>query len=333
MILTPRFSIVFILFSLLIVAGCKTDQKAGARGYFFTVQTNDTLEAIAAEYRNQGVDVTADQILAANPSLKTATDLQVGVQLFIPDPNAKTNLIAPRLIKPLEFADFTVSDITSEGASNLMSEKIKIGTDDPDSYNFLSLNETNIQIETVNQYRAALKAGYTAFSTADMTTESWFIQANQVLDFMERAKPSKHSLFSAQNLKYLPVSLLNWNEWEEGERLKRDAEQGMTLRDCTSIFAKHHIHALKIKGNTMTFSDEGCHYCASELARGDLDGDGYEDALIMVTIYYRGGSGRGYETWVISKTDPKQRQLRLCLPDTGIKTTTDSASTNLFLKM
>jgi hypothetical protein len=44
--------------------------------------------------------------------------------------DAKTNLIAPRLMQPLEFTDFTISDITSEGASNLMSQKIKIGTDD-----------------------------------------------------------------------------------------------------------------------------------------------------------------------------------------------------------
>ena len=235
--------------------------------------------------------------------------------------------IAPRLNKPLDFANFTVADIHgAEGASNLMYQKIKIGTDDPNAYQFLSKNGTNnIKVESVNEYRAAIKNGFAATSTADLTMEGWFLQADQVLSFMERVKPSKHSLFTAQDLKYLPASLLNWTEGWEGKWLKEAAEKGMTLKDCTSFSSKHRIRSLKIKENNMTFSDDGCDYYVRELARGDLDGDGYEDVLILVATYYQGGSGRNYQAYVVSKTDPKQRQLKLSVLNAVLQSTTDSA--------
>jgi hypothetical protein len=49
----------------------------------------------------------------------------------------------------------------------------------------------------------------------------------------------------------------------------------------------------------------------TELARGDFDHDGFEDALVMVAQYYQGGSGRSYSFDVVSKTDSKQRVLKL----------------------
>jgi LysM repeat protein len=58
------------------------------KGYEYKVQAGDTLSAIAKAYRDQGVKVTATQILKANPKLDPAK-LFVGQKIFIPDPNAK----------------------------------------------------------------------------------------------------------------------------------------------------------------------------------------------------------------------------------------------------
>jgi LysM repeat protein len=55
------------------------------RGYEYVVQSGDTLSAIVSAYREQGVKVTVEDILKANPGLK-ATSLVVGKKIFIPAP-------------------------------------------------------------------------------------------------------------------------------------------------------------------------------------------------------------------------------------------------------
>ena len=107
--------------------------------------------------------------------------------------------------------------------------------------------------------------------------ESWFKDADKVLSFLEGAKPSTNSLFTAKDLKYLPVSLLNWEEGSERDWLEKKSAEGMTLKDCTTSYAKHKIHSLKLKDGIMKFGDDGCDYVVSELCRGDLDHDGFED--------------------------------------------------------
>ena len=55
------------------------------KGYDYTIQRGDTLLAIAKAYRDQGIKVTTDQILKANPGLNPNT-IKVGQKIFIPAP-------------------------------------------------------------------------------------------------------------------------------------------------------------------------------------------------------------------------------------------------------
>lgn len=54
-------------------------------GYEHTIAAGNTLSTIAEAYRAQGVKVTVEDILKANPGLKP-TSLQVGQKIFIPAP-------------------------------------------------------------------------------------------------------------------------------------------------------------------------------------------------------------------------------------------------------
>jgi len=231
------------------------------------------------------------------------------------------------ITEPLRFAKFTVyATNKSPDIKNLINAKVYIGTDNSTAYLFLSKNETNyIRTETVKKYRAAIKAGFAARSTADLSSESWFLQVDQILSFMERARPSRHSLISVKDFKYLPVSILNWNEGEEEKQLSAAALKGMTISDYATPHSNHPVHSIKFKGNIMTFSDAGCDYAVQELARGDYDGDGYEDALVLISTNYQGGSGRFNLAYLVSKTDPKQRQLKLTKMDAVLQSTTDRA--------
>jgi LysM repeat protein len=66
-------------------SGGGTTSSPAEKGYEYVVQTGDTLSAIATAYREQGVKVTVDDIIKANPGLK-ATSLTVGKKIFIPAP-------------------------------------------------------------------------------------------------------------------------------------------------------------------------------------------------------------------------------------------------------
>jgi LysM repeat protein len=54
-------------------------------GYEYKVAAGDTLNIVAKAYRDQGIKVTADQILKANPGLDPK-NLKVGQKIFIPAP-------------------------------------------------------------------------------------------------------------------------------------------------------------------------------------------------------------------------------------------------------
>jgi len=58
------------------------------KGYEYPIQDRDTVAAIAKAYRAQGIKVTTEQIIAANPGLNP-NKMIVGKKIFIPDPNAK----------------------------------------------------------------------------------------------------------------------------------------------------------------------------------------------------------------------------------------------------
>ncbi len=58
------------------------------KGYIYKVKPGDTLDAITRAYAQNGVKVTLDDVLKANPRLKPER-LQVGQEVFIPDPDVK----------------------------------------------------------------------------------------------------------------------------------------------------------------------------------------------------------------------------------------------------
>jgi LysM repeat protein len=61
------------------------DRSAPAeKGYEYTVQSGDTLSAIVQAYRDQGVKVTVDDVLKANPNLKPSS-MRVGQKIFVPN--------------------------------------------------------------------------------------------------------------------------------------------------------------------------------------------------------------------------------------------------------
>ena len=81
-----------------------------------------------------------------------------------------------------------------------------------------------------------------------------------------------------------------------------------------SYMEKGAIRKWQSNSNELSFSHNGVAYNIEILAKGDHENDGNEDFLVMESYYYKGGSGRGYNLYVISKTSKNAvRQLEYYL--------------------
>ena len=126
------------------------------------------------------------------------------------------------------------------------------------------------------------------------------------MKFIGAAQPSTHPL-PDNFLTQLPVSLLGWVGSDEEARINQDTIKGMTLKDYAR---SGKVTKFKPGKHGLQFQTEGKDFAVEELARGDWDGDGTEDALVSVTWHYREGSGFGYELYVVTKS-ANSRSLHL----------------------
>ena len=136
------------------------------------------------------------------------------------------------------------------------------------------------------------------------------------LEFMTKVQPSIHSYLKGNYLKDLPVdvlmSSLNACDGETSDKfdkiLKRDSEKGKTLKSYTRFFAPLHVTKVKEKGSTLSFYDATMEidYSIREIGRGDVDGDGSEDALIEIGWHTQGTMGGSF-TSVVTRTGPDQK--------------------------
>ena len=234
-----------------------------------------------------------------------------------------TSPLSPHLTEPLKFNDFTVSDLRPEGVSNLLTAKVYIGIEQPNSSDydiFVMENDTNrIHIETVQQYRAIKNTKAYAPTTVDMVMQDWFEEVDDVLEFMEKAKTSTNSFLGPDFLKDLPVTILESGFGavegdfadKYGKILEADTKAGKTIQDYTSSSAPLPLKKLKRTGNTLTFFDRTIEidYYIKELARGDVNGDGVEDALVSIGWHTQGTMG-GSWTCVVTRT-ANQGQLQI----------------------
>ena len=210
--------------------------------------------------------------------------------------------IAPRIIVGVEFTKGKLVGVVPPASlSGWWNAKLKLGSDDPDAYNFLTIEKNGrnqkIRVETCRQYTNAIRQGAVAFTGFDMAMEGYFASAVSTLQFMDKALPSTNAL-PDNFLSQLPLSLLSWNGTDERMQIEADTRSGKTLKDYVRIGK---ATGFKSKLHGLSFAANGKDYWVNETARGDWDGDGAEDALIQVSWHYQGGSGFGAEQYVFAK--------------------------------
>lgn len=241
---------------------------------------------------------------------------------------AEAPALPVRLTAPLEFATKSVSGrITPAVAQQLLKEKVKVGSEEPGAYEFLletvpakpapeakpkkeaspvQEQEQRIRVETVEQYRAAMKRGAYTMTTFDRAMQSWFDRTDCVVTFATQAIPSKQTRLAPGWLVDLSVKVLGFDGPDEEAALKVEVLRGRTLIDYRNAGK---LKQFKGKAHELRFASETKEYIIQELARGDYDRDGSEDALISVTAVSTDGGGRDTE-WHLVRWPPNQARPR-----------------------
>jgi hypothetical protein len=203
--------------------------------------------------------------------------------------------------KPLVFLNESFEgSISKDKIDRLLKLKVSMGNiNTSEQYYFLTSKEgKRISASTSTEYLEAKRKGAYPKTTADISMDSWFRHVTGTLKFASECKPSIQRQWKNDILEILPVTLLNWVGSDEREKLEKDSANGINLK---LYMSRGNINKWKPKPNELSFSHNGVAYNIEILATGDHDNDGNEDLLAMAGYHYEGGSGRGYQLYIISK--------------------------------
>jgi len=160
-----------------------------------------------------------------------------------------------------------------------------------------------VKVTTCREYLHYKDQDYNAFTTYDITMESWFILRSGTLEFLKTAWPSKVSYISdfdfrhsKKIIKYLPASLvLSFHGVSEEDIKGSEKRPLMTLAPKIKGIIKDEYNL------DLEYEDSYCYITL--LAFGDYNHDGIEDMLLHVAHHYYMGSGRGYENVILTQKE------------------------------
>jgi len=194
------------------------------------------------------------------------------------------------LLSPIKFRDFEVDNtVLLETNSTLLSDafgnlglldlKIDMGSPDVEGVDLTEPNgKTSKLASTCREYLSLTDKGWFAYSTADMIDESYFVYSCDLLRLLQKAKPAHHTNFQ-KNFQW--VSLNNLPRAMYYDLLKRaeeyECKESLSLLECIS----QDKGEITQNNNVLTINAYGGIYHYTPKARGDFNGDGWEDILLF----------------------------------------------------
>lgn len=201
------------------------------------------------------------------------------------------------LSTPMEFADKSVTGcLDAKDADALMDLTIRLGENR--NVNGVSLSSpTNAAqrrvVTTCREYNTAIREGWFAMSTVDMTMESFFKQECGLLNAIAHARRARSSFVSSP---LIGLTNLNLVSAETIGALVPGARGSLkSLVDSGAVTVEAHgVRRLR-------FSTKDQFAVLTEIARGDFDGDGIEDVFAVLAVHAKGGTMRDYQPLVLSR--------------------------------
>ncbi|MFM8979720.1 MAG: hypothetical protein ACKOSS_04575 [Planctomycetia bacterium] len=155
-------------------------------------------------------------------------------------------------------------------------------------------DDRKLDAHTCAEWAAACDAGAHAHTTYDLSMESFFVGAAAVLCTVHAMTPSTRSAFAGRPLAAYALELTEAGREAASRRL---VEPG-----------SHDTLQLEVKGGDIVLRDEesGTLEKRSVRARGDLNGDGWEDLAVDTADYAIGGTYRSYGVDVFTQAGSRR---------------------------
>lgn len=159
-----------------------------------------------------------------------------------------------------------------------------------------------VTVKTSREYLDLKAKGYYAYSTYDLSMESWFKDKANTLVFLKNARPANKSFIENYKitddpLKNIPANLgLFLCSGDEERRVEDAMVKGQTWKEIY----KGSVVSVKNK-ERIVIKDECQLADISEIARGDFNGDGVEDILLFIAYHILEGSGRSYRHYMLTR--------------------------------
>ncbi len=205
---------------------------------------------------------------------------------------------------PLQFTDGDVKGcIAAVEAKHLLDRPLAMGENRiKDGVALTHPRDMNKhrQATTCRQYDDATAQGWYALTTYDMSMESFFSKTCALIDALAKAAPARRSFIKEPRVGIGDLDIVGASVLKgfvpTGEA---DATIGTLVRAGSVVIEKREANVLQLSGNGFTAQLE-------EVARGDFNGDGTEDILVFSAVHAQGGTLRGYETKILSRTSPTE---------------------------
>ena len=122
------------------------------------------------------------------------------------------------------------------------------------------------------------------------------------LKFLSQSVESRRSLLSVKLLEQLPVTVLGYHDSVQQRELLNAAAKGTTVRDYSQ---SGKLQKFRSTATSLQFESLNKTSHLTELARGDFNGDGFEDSLVEVNWHYLEGTGLGNEILLVQRVEGK----------------------------
>jgi hypothetical protein len=209
-----------------------------------------------------------------------------------------------KLLKKIHFADATeVRSITKSDIAELRRRPIKLGQNKLiDGVTLTHKTETELHVQTCQEYDEAINGGYYARTTREMKMAVFFEHQCGLLKSLQAAVTPERSFIAEPRVGIVDLALLPFSFFPcLGEELP-DLAPTDTYQDKIDSGM---LVVRRLRQNMVCVETAYMSQTITEVSRADFNGDGVEDILVFTSYHLRQATFSSGGIWILTRKTSK----------------------------